>query len=260
MTDTFDQLIDELVALANMLGDPANDLAILAEGNASARADDETFYVKASGFSMRTIGPEGFVSVRFAPILEAMRGPALDDAQVRQLLSESRSFPDSSGLPSVETFMHAYLLTLPGVSVVGHTHPTPLIALLGLEGAEMIALQRIFPDEIVCCGPASCFVPYVDPGLPLALAIRESVEEFVDQFSMVPKTIWLQNHGLIALGRSNREIESATLMSAKAARIWLAALGSGQPLRPLTDADIDRIHTRPDEHHRQRLLWDVKNK
>jgi rhamnose utilization protein RhaD (predicted bifunctional aldolase and dehydrogenase) len=160
-------------------------------------------------------------------------------------------------MPSVETFMHAFLLGLPDVQVIAHTHPTPLLSLLSLEGVATIASQRLFPDEIVCCGPASCFVPYVDPGLPLAVAIQRSVTEFVEKRGEAPKTIWLENHGLIALGRNVKDAESATFMAVKAARVWLGALSSGRALKTLTPEQIDRIHTRPDEHYRQRLLWAV---
>jgi rhamnose utilization protein RhaD (predicted bifunctional aldolase and dehydrogenase) len=97
-------------------------------------------------------------------------------------------------------------------------------------------------------------VPYVDPGLPLARAIKASVAEFHHQHGMIPKTIWLQNHGLICPAKSVRDVESATYMSAKAARAWLGALSSGRPIVPMSQAAIDRIHTRPDEHFRQKLI------
>ena len=50
-------ILNELVKLSNRLGDPALDYIILAEGNTSARADPETFWVKASGREMRTMRP-----------------------------------------------------------------------------------------------------------------------------------------------------------------------------------------------------------
>lgn len=234
---------------------------MLAEGNVSARAEEGTFYVKASGFSMRTIDETGFVLVRSQPILDAMESDAeLDDAGVRALLSDSRVDTSVKVMPSVETFMHAYLLGLPDVTVVGHAHPTPLIALLALEMAENLAKKRIFPDEVVCCGPAAAFVPYVDPGLPLARAIRDSVKAYVAEYGGVPKTIWLQNHGLIALGKSNREIESAMGMSVKAARVHVATLSTGKPIHYMSESDIARIHTRPDEHYRQKLLWEMEKR
>ncbi len=247
-------VLADLVALSRTLGRPESDLAILAEGNASIRYDQDHFYVKASGYSMNGIDESGFSLVRFAPILLALEGPDLGDSEVRALLSECRQDAETMPRPSVETFMHAFLLSLPGVSVIGHTHPTPLISLLSLAGCERFATQRLFPDEVVCCGPATAFVPYADPGLPLARAIRASVQQFVVTHGSIPKTIWMQNHGLIALGKTVGEIESASLMSIKAARAWLGALSTGLPLSPLSDENINRIHSRPDEHYRQELI------
>ena len=247
-------VLDELIGLSLRLGAPEADLVTLGEGNVSARIDDHHFYVKASGFSMGSISAAGFSRVKFTPILEALDGPDLSDQQVRELLKESRQDPAVDPVPSVETFMHAYLLSLRDINFVGHTHPTPLISLLSIEGSTEIARKRLFPDEIVCCGPATAFVPYVDPGLPLARAIKSSVESFIDEFGMVPKTIWLQNHGLIAPARLIRDVESASFMAAKAARAWLGALSTGRPIVSLSQESVDRIHTRPDEHYRQRLI------
>ncbi len=246
--------LQEATRLAQDLGRPEEDLAILAEGNVSARADADSFWVKASGYSMCNIGEDGFVNVKFGPIREAMEG-GLDDHEVRNLLALSRSNPDGPLMPSVETFMHAYLLGLPEVTIVGHTHPTPLLSLLCLQNVSEIAQQRLFPDEVVCCGPAACLVPYTDPGLPLARAIKDAVQEYAKNFGTIPKTIWLQNHGLITMGRNAAEVKSAMTMSVKSARVWLAALASGQKLNPMTQVQIERIHSRPDEHYRQRLLW-----
>lgn len=247
-------VVEELVRLSLKLGDPSLDLAILAEGNASALAGD-AFWVKASGFSLAEMSSQGLVQVDLAAALSYLDRD-LTDEQTREALKAIRI--DSELLPSVETFMHAYLLSLPDVQFVGHTHPTPLLSLLSTQKAEEIASQRLFPDEIVCCGPAAAFVPYVDPGLPLARAIKESVKNYIQKFGAIPKTIWLKNHGLIVLGKSVKEIESGTLMSVKAARVWLGALSTGQRIEPLSEAHIERIHTRPDEHYRQRLLWQTE--
>ena len=244
----FVSALDHAVALARTLGDPALDLAMLAEGNTSAREDDATFWVKASGRSMRDIGPNGFVRMSFAPILAA---EGLDDAGVREVLASSRDEPGEL-LPSVETFMHAWLLTLPGVEIVGHCHPTDLLGVLCRPEAEAEARRRYFPDEIVCCGPASAWVPYVDPGLPLARAVRAGVEAHVAEWGAIPKTIWMGNHGLIALGANRPEVEAATLMAAKAARVRL-----GGATTPLSREQVERIANRPDEHYRQRLLWSI---
>jgi L-ribulose-5-phosphate 4-epimerase len=244
--------------LGRKLGDPAFDLAILAEGNTSAKESADRFWVKASGFSLCGITADRFVRIDSAPIIGAMAGE-LPDAGVKELLASSRA-DDVPLMPSVETFMHAYLLSLPGVEIVGHTHPTPMVSILSLPDSAEIAKLRLFPDEVVCCGPAAAYVHYEDPGLPLAKAIRSSVERFAEEYGMIPKTIWLENHGLIAMGKTSAEVESATFMSAKSARAWLGVLATGRTPRTLTQAQVERIHTRPDEHYRQRLLWDLREK
>ncbi|MCS6775348.1 MAG: class II aldolase/adducin family protein, partial [Chloroherpetonaceae bacterium] len=60
-----EEILEQLTALSHFLGDPARDLAILGEGNTSARLDSEVFYVKASGKQLGTITPDGFCAVHF---------------------------------------------------------------------------------------------------------------------------------------------------------------------------------------------------
>jgi ribulose-5-phosphate 4-epimerase/fuculose-1-phosphate aldolase len=91
--------------------------------------------------------------------------------------------------------------------------------------------------------------------LPLAQAVRAATERYVDDLAAFPKTIWLQNHGLICPGRTCAEAIAATRMSVKAARVWLQALQTDQKVHELTQEQIARIDKRPDEHYRQRMLW-----
>lgn len=251
-------LIEDLVWLSRNLGDPSHDLAILAEGNASAREGD-SFWVKASGFNMATLDAGGLVEVDYQAALQSLERSSMTDDEVR---SELKLIVVGSTplMPSVETFMHAWLLSLPGVQFVAHTHPTPLLSLVSANRASALAKQRLFPDEIVCCGPETVFVPYTDPGLPLAQAIKVAVEDYIARREETPKAIWLENHGLITLGSTAREALSGTLMSIKAARVWLNGLASGLELKPLTAEQISRIHTRPDEHYRQALLRQLAGK
>jgi rhamnose utilization protein RhaD (predicted bifunctional aldolase and dehydrogenase) len=244
--------LETIVHLSRELGAPERRLVILAEGNTSMRSSPDTFWVKASGAFLADCGPEAFVAVRFQPLLEALETNA-DDLTIRTCLEKSRVNP-SDPLPSVETFMHAWLLNLEGVEVVGHTHPESLMPLLYDADGAIWATQRFFPDEVVCCGPAACWVPYVDPGLPLAIAIRDAVSKFMQRWSFVPKTIWLANHGLIALGKNAAEVLNATLMQDKAARLLVAARSCMKDPKPLTATHVRRIWERADEHYRMAKL------
>ncbi len=247
------EIMTELIALSRWLGEPARDLAILGEGNTSARLDDDTFLVKASGHNLETIGEDGFCAARFSRLLPAFDGPELTDAEVRQTLRECKAGGDPDVMPSVETFLHAYLLTLPNVNYVGHCHPTAVNAILCARNVEAAIAGRLYPDEIVCCGIAPCYVEYTDPGMPLAKHLRTRVEAFHAQYGEWPKTILMQNHGLIAVGRTPKDVRATTAMYVKAARVLLGTYALGGP-DFLTDANVSRIHTRPDEHYRQQQI------
>lgn len=241
----------ELLQLSHDLGRPERDLAILAEGNTSCLTG-ETFWVKGSGHRLDRIEESGFVECRPEILLDAMDRD-LGDAEVHDTLLACRV--GEGPKPSVEAFMHAWLLTLPGVEWVGHVHPAAALSLLCQPESQKFCEMRFFPDEVVCCGRATAWVPYVDPGLLLARAVRRSVLDFVDKFSERPKIIWMQNHGTIAIGVSPNEVESAILMNDKVCRVINAAGALKGGLVGLSQENIDRIHGRPDEHYRQRLVW-----
>lgn len=249
-----DDTLNTLVACSRRLGDPALDYVILGEGNSSARIDADTFWVKASGAEMRSIGPAGFVQVRFDRVLTLLEEDDLSDAQVKAGLEAARVDPRATARPSVETVLHALALRLDGANFVGHTHPTPVNAVLCSQRAEEAIAGRLFPDEIVYCGPAPVYIPYTDPGVPLARKVRDEINRYLDEYRETPKVILMQNHGLIALGKTAAEVENITAMYVKTARVILGAQALGG-LHFMSAEAVARIHTRPDEQYR-RQEWD----
>lgn len=243
---------DRLLALSHDLGREDRALAILGEGNTSARTGTDTFIVKASGSNLASLAPAGVTECRIPPLLALLDGPSVPDAAVDAALFGARVDP-AARKPSVEAMFHAWLLTLPGVDFVGHTHPVAVNALLCSPRAADFAARRLFPDEIVCCGPESVLVPYTDPGLTLARAIRDRVLAHRERTGLVPRVVLLENHGLIALGATPAAVLAATLMAVKAAAITLGACAAGGP-RYLSTADVARIAGRTDEHYRQKAL------
>jgi rhamnose utilization protein RhaD (predicted bifunctional aldolase and dehydrogenase) len=239
--------------MSQRLGDPAQEYLILGEGNTSAQCDEESFWVKASGMELATIGEEGFCLLRFKPVLDLLMSEAeLSDDAIKEHLSASSVYACMLR-PSVETVLHAQLLNLPDVSFVAHTHPQSVLALLCSKGVEQAIAGRIFPDEIVSCGVAPVFVPYTDPGLPLAKAVHDGVHRFIEEYGERPKAILMQNHGLIALGESPKECESITAMWVKTARVLIDTAAFGGP-NFLSPENVKRIHTRPDEKYRRRII------
>src|SRR5579883_10888 len=237
--------LDRLLDLSHQLGREDRKLAILGEGNTSARVGPDTFLVKASGSNLGALTREGLAECRFdalVPLLD--RRERLSDKRIDELLFASRVDP-SARKPSVEAIFHAYLLTLPGIAFVGHTHPVTVNQLLCSRHARTFARRRLFPDEIVCCGVESVFVPYTDPGLKLARAIRAAVVAYIRRLSRPPRVILLENHGFIALGATPEAVLAATLMGAKAAEIFAGAAAAGGQPRFLTPAQAARIAGRP---------------
>jgi rhamnose utilization protein RhaD (predicted bifunctional aldolase and dehydrogenase) len=249
-----EEALMQLIAMSNRLGDPQNDYVILGEGNSSARIDDESFYVKASGVEMRTADAAGFVAISFQKTLSFLDRGSASDEEIKQALMDARLYPEENPRrPSVETFIHALALTLGEANFVGHTHPAAVNMILCSEQAEEAVKGRLFPDEIVVCGPAPVYVPYVDPGLPLARRVREAIQRYLDDYGEPPRTIMMQNHGLIALGKTAQQVENITAMAVKAARVLVGAYALGGP-HFMTPEAVERIHTRPDELYRRKTL------
>jgi rhamnose utilization protein RhaD (predicted bifunctional aldolase and dehydrogenase) len=241
-----------LLELSHDLGAEHRHLAILGEGNTSARIDRDTFMVKASGSSLGTLTEHEVVACRFAPLLAAMEEAAADDDAVETALLSARVDP-AAKRPSVEALFHADLLSLPAVNFVGHTHPIAVNSILCSPMAETFARNRIFPDEVVCCGSRSVLVPYADPGLRLAQLIHAAAREYLEEHGAAPRVILLGNHGVITLGVSTAAVKTAMFMAVKAAQIFLQAAALGGPVF-LSPENVERIAGRKDEHHRQRAL------
>ncbi len=63
--ETDAEILAKLVQMSRAIGAPEQDCAILGEGNTSARVDDDSFLVKASGASLCNAEPASFVQVSF---------------------------------------------------------------------------------------------------------------------------------------------------------------------------------------------------
>lgn len=243
------EVLSQLVEMSRYLGAPSRTYAILGEGNTSARIDDDTFYVKASGTTLATIDAHGFVVVSISRVTAILDDLSAGDEEVTQVLKDALVDPNETRRPSVEAMLHAYLLTYPEHRFIGHTHPTYTNMLLCSKRAEEACAGRIFPDHIVSMGHKSVFVPYVDPGLVLAREVKKQFEHFVAEEGVLPKAILMQNHGLITMGDSPKAVTSCTDMAEKVSQIIVETYALGGP-NFMTTKDVERIYTRPDEHYR----------
>jgi rhamnose utilization protein RhaD (predicted bifunctional aldolase and dehydrogenase) len=236
---------DELVALTRRLGDPAADLVVLAEGNTSTRLPGDRFAVKASGARMDVAGPGHFVVGELAELLAVLDGGTADQATLTQLLSAGTS------QASIETLVHVAALAA-GATWVAHTHPTAVVGLLAVTGAEELWSAPFFPDEAVVLGEP-VWVPYAAPGLALGRAVHAAIRQRCERDGVPPRLVLLGNHGIVALGATAAEVETVTTMAVKAARVRAVALAAGHPA-PLDPAHGRELAGRPDETARRTML------
>jgi rhamnose utilization protein RhaD (predicted bifunctional aldolase and dehydrogenase) len=245
-------LIDEdLIALSRSLGDPAKDLVILAEGNVSKRVDATSIAIKTSGSYMSRSVAEDFVITDIAPIMEMVDDESATQADLSAILSAGNEGGEKKSA-SIETLVHAIVHSLAPATFVGHTHPTPLVALLASVHAATAFDQWVYSDEAVVIG-RPLFVPYAEPGLALGRAFASALRAALEDSAEAPSLILLANHGIVARSNTADGIEAITLMAVKGARVRLDALASGGVVGLGRDT-VDHYFERDDMSERRRRL------
>src|SRR5262249_1291975 len=156
-----------LIELSHQLGREDRRLTILGEGNTSVKLDATRFVVKASGSCLATLTQADMTVRDLAIVLAILEKKTLSDEELNQALLNARVEGEGKK-PSIEAVFHAWLLSLEGIRFIAHTHSLAANQILCSPRARDFAERRLFPDEVVYCGPASVFVPYADPGLVLA--------------------------------------------------------------------------------------------
>lgn len=206
---------NELKSLVKLSAQIGHDLNLVqAGGGNTSLKDDGTLWIKASGKWMVNAGEEDM----FVPV------PVSDIA--RRLETGDEKFPEyatASGArlrPSVETTMHAVLPH----RVVIHVHSVSTIA-----WAAQAAGERSISAHL--SGVRWAWIPYIHPGVPLALRIRESLQQ-------APDVLILGNHGLVVGGE---DCESAARLLADVER-RLSAVAREAP--PADFAALDRVSQR----------------
>lgn len=246
--------LQKLVWLSNELGKPENNFALLGEGNTSCCKNTESFFVKSSGSSLAVMKPEQFVEVSFKKILTLLDKKNPGTEIIEKTYNESRVKKNETLRPSVETLFHAVCLSYDSINFVGHTHPVSINKLTCSGNYPAILRGRMYPDEVVVLGIDSIFIPYVDPGVTLAKYIKKEIDGYIKKYEELPKAVYMQNHGFIALGSTAKEVLNITLTADKAAVIRLGALQAGGGISLLDTKDVLGILNRPDEKYRKEKL------
>ena len=168
-----DALIRAVVELSQRFGrDPEYSRG--GGGNSSLKAGG-VVYIKPSGVPLATLEAEDLVPLATGPLLELLlhggseaEEARLPDAPDPVMRAAARvRLADARGRrPSVELMFHSLIPE----RFVLHTHPIVPNAVTCNEDGEAI-MGRLFGDDAL-------WVPYTDPGLPLARRIHELREAF----------------------------------------------------------------------------------
>jgi rhamnose utilization protein RhaD (predicted bifunctional aldolase and dehydrogenase)/NAD(P)-dependent dehydrogenase (short-subunit alcohol dehydrogenase family) len=191
-----------LVKLSRYYGsDPR--IVLAGGGNTSAKIDGNLF-VKASGFALATIPPEGFVEMRRQPLLDLLDADLPDDVDAREELYKQASLaarvrPELGQRPSVECMLHNLI---PGTFIV-HSHATWVNMITSCVRGEQLA-GELFGDEIL-------WAPFVDPGIILARTLRDLLADYTERTGRkFPRAVLMQSHGLIVAADTPQEIRENT--------------------------------------------------
>ncbi|WP_411285821.1 class II aldolase/adducin family protein [Lapillicoccus sp.] len=252
----------ELLTLTRLLGEPARDLAVLAEGNTSQRLDDGRLVVKASGANLGSATAEDFVVVDVDEVMAIVDDPAAtQDDLTAVLVAAGATRPDGGPRRgSIETVVHAavqqvaaLLGTGPDVArYIGHTHPTDVVGLLASVRAAEAWERIVYSDEAVVVG-RPLFVPYATPGIDLGRIYASGLRQHAERHGALPQLVLLANHGIVAIAPTTAGVEAVSTMAVKGARVRATAYAVGG-LAPLTDEQVTKFFARDDIDERRTNL------
>jgi len=168
-------------------------------------------FVKASGFNMARIEPEGFPGLDLEYLHKLRALPALSD---EVMMDEYRAHLLSAGAPtpSVETLVHAFLPH----KFIDHTHADAILALTNQAGGEARVKEALGSEVIV--------LPYVRPGFKLAKAVAAAYEANPRARGMV----WMK-HGIMTWGETARGSYETMIELVTRAEAYLAKRAAKPP-------------------------------
>lgn len=194
-------LISELIAMSRTFGsDPTH--VIAGGGNTSVKKGN-SLWIKASGKSMATIGPDGFLELHLDQVLSVLSRKdwssdrdEREDQIARVLLDARKNPPDADTRPSVESTLHALM---PQTFVL-HTHGEIANGITCSKMGEQALSKIAFPRSI-----KAVWMKYVDPGLPLAQELDRVLREYVEQNGDYPNVVFMAKHGILTAADSADE-------------------------------------------------------
>lgn len=188
-------------ATLSMLADLSREFGyfeyVLGGGGNSSFKLGRTLWIKPSGCTLADLTQDSFVRIDRDALsrLYALHPPedvSQREEVVKQTMLAARA-AGQQGRPSVETPLHDAL----DAAWVMHTHP-PLVNAMTCGRLGRQIASDLFPEAL--------WVPYIDPGYTLSMAVRRKLQEWKARTGRQPNIIFLENHGVFVAGDDPAEI------------------------------------------------------
>ena len=185
--------IEKLVELSRFYG--SNPEYILAGGGNTSWKDNDSLFVKASGFSLAEATVDSFVEMDRKALLgillktypDSTSGDPFASRRESVVLANmiaARKEREEEKRPSVEVLLHEIM----PFSFVVHLHPAMVNGLTCSLWGEKAAVE-IF-------GEKTLWIPSINPGYMLSVAVKKAQDEYYIKYKKQAAIIFLQNHGV----------------------------------------------------------------
>ena len=152
-----------------------------------------TIFVKASGYSMAFIKPDGYTGLALDYLERLQSLPLLSD---EEMVNEFRThcMDACAPNPSIETLVHAFVPN----KFVDHTHPDAILALTNQVNGEKLLREAL--------GQNVSLLEYSPPGFSLAKAVAAELKR-----NPAAKAMILMKHGLLTWGDTAKSSYELTI-------------------------------------------------
>ena len=190
--------IKDLIEISRYYG--SNKEFVIAGGGNTSFKDEQTLWIKASGYSLAELTEDGLVALNRDKLHLISSAEYSDDAVTREEQVKTDMIRSIKGLvenrrPSVETSLHDLIQ----YKFIVHLHPTLINGLLCSRNAKSMTL-KIFGESVL-------FVPYTDPGYTLFKKLESETKLYREKHLHDPKIIFLENHGSFVGADTTEEIK-----------------------------------------------------
>lgn len=180
----------------------------------------EIIWVKASGFDLGTMGPEGFTALDLQSVRRLGELDRLSDTDMVNEVARAR-LDTNAAAASIEAIVHSLI----PFKFVDHSHADAILTISNSPGgAERFA--EIFGERVLV-------LPYIKPGFDLALQFRDQIA--LRDLSLFEAVI-LENHGIFTFSDEARASYDAMISIVDEAEQYLVD-NFGKPAIPVSTPD-----------------------